>query len=412
LAAPTTVLTFLSTGNPTGLKFTVERAGTRAIFDFGLEHAPGRAPFSLGLEPRPGRELADLIAVGSAPRLEGVYEAWDGRTSLFLSHMHLDHTSLVPFVHPEVPLFYPEAMEGLRSAADRTGYLPWRQGPPGNPAGNRERVRVGEIEVEFVAVDHDLPGATGFLIRAPDLTIAYTGDHRWHGLHAEVTAAYAAAARGFDVLIQEGVLLGFDRPRAEGEAAPLRRTEAEVHAAFDALVEGVAGLLVVNLYPMNRERVNAFARSCAARGRRFLMEPVSAALAGWRDVLGDLDAIRFNPERYCVQLPYAQLPLLIDLEPPPGSVFVQSDGPPIGEYDPAWGVLNAWTQALGLVLTRISSSGHSRPADIVRMVESVGPGVVLPVHTQTPEALAVAGIPRLLPAANRPYDAGELKAIR
>jgi len=411
VAASTTVLTFLSTGNPTGLKFTVEHGGARALFDFGLEHAPGRAPFSLGLEPRPGRELADLIAVGSAPRLHGVYEAWDGRTSLFLSHMHLDHTSLVRFVNPEVPLFYPEAMERLRSAADRTGYLPWRQGPPGSQAGNRQRVRVGEIEVEFVAVDHDLPGAAGFLITTPDIALAYTGDHRWHGLHPEVTAAYAAAARGVDVLIQEGVLLGFDRPPAAGEAPPVRRTEADVQAAFDALVEAVAGLLVVNLYPMNQERVHAFARSCAARGRRFLMEPVSAGLAGWRDVLGDLDAIRFNPERYCVQLPFEQLPLLIDLEPPAGSVYVQSDGMPIGDYDPAWGVLNAWIQALGVEFARISSSGHSRPADIVRMVETVGPGVVLPVHSQNPEALAVAGIPRLLPEANRPYTASELKAI-
>jgi len=67
LPAPGTQVTFLSTGNPTGLKFTVEHGGRRVIFDFGLEHAPGRAPFSMGLEPRAGRELADLQAVGSAP---------------------------------------------------------------------------------------------------------------------------------------------------------------------------------------------------------------------------------------------------------------------------------------------------------------------------------------------------------
>ena len=112
----TTRLTFLNLGNPTGLKFTVEHGDHRVLFDFGLEHAPGRAPFSLGLEPRVGRELADLLGVGSAPRLEGVYDRWDGRTAVFISHLHLDHTALVRFLHPDVPLRYPEAMEELRAA--------------------------------------------------------------------------------------------------------------------------------------------------------------------------------------------------------------------------------------------------------------------------------------------------------
>ena len=101
-----TTLRFLHTGNPTGLKFLVEHGDARCLFDFGREHAPGRAPFSLGLSPRPGREVADLVAVGAAPYLEGVYagDRWDGRTHLFISHLHLDHTGLVPFLHPEVPL--------------------------------------------------------------------------------------------------------------------------------------------------------------------------------------------------------------------------------------------------------------------------------------------------------------------
>ena len=37
-------------------------------------------------------------------------------------------------------------------------------------------IKVGEIEVEIVPVDHDAYGAAALLIRTPDHFIAYTGD--------------------------------------------------------------------------------------------------------------------------------------------------------------------------------------------------------------------------------------------
>src|SRR5215831_2192819 len=136
----TTGLTFLHLGSPTGLKFVVDCGGARAMFEIGIEHAPGAMPFSLGLQPRPGRELPDLQAVGMAPRGTGVLGAWDRRTSLFLSHMHLDHVALVHSVHHEVPLYYPQRMEPLREACVRAGYLAWRE-PAGTPVADRAKVR-------------------------------------------------------------------------------------------------------------------------------------------------------------------------------------------------------------------------------------------------------------------------------
>src|ERR1700737_1608293 len=120
MSSTSTLLTFLHTGNPTGLKFLVEHGEARCLFDFGREHAPGRALFTFGLEPRPGREVSDLVAVGAAPPLQGVYagDRWDGRTHVFISHMHLDHTGLIGLLGPDVPLYYPALMEPVRAAAD------------------------------------------------------------------------------------------------------------------------------------------------------------------------------------------------------------------------------------------------------------------------------------------------------
>jgi ribonuclease J len=401
--------TFLHLGNPTGLKFVVDHDGVRAMFEMGIEHAPGAMPFSLGLRPRPGRELPDLQAVGMAPRGTGVLGTWDRRTSLFVSHMHLDHVALVQSVHPDVPLYYPQRMEPLREACVRAGYLDWRD-PPGTQVPDRGRVRVGTIEVEFVAIDHDLPGATGFLVRTPDLTLAYTGDHRWHGFHPEVTERFAEAARGVRVLLQEAVSLGWDPPpeSTDPDAPGPSASEEDVARAFGEVLDRARGLVVVNLYPMNRLRVHAFGAACAARGRVLVLERQAAAMADWPLVLEDVGSVLHDPGRYCVQLEFESLPTLIDLRPPDGSIYVHSNGVPLGPYDPAYKVMLAWIRALGMDLVTIGSSGHSRPADVARMVEAVGPAVVLPVHSRRPEALLMPGVPTLVPEVGRRYTAADL----
>lgn len=403
--ATTTLLTFLNTGNPTGLKFLVEHGDSRCLFDFGTEHAPGRAPFSLGLSPRRGRELSDLLAVGAAPPLPGLYagDRWDERTHVFLSHMHLDHTGLIPYLGADVPLHFPALMEPVRAAADSSGYLAWRR-PVGTGVADGATISVGSIRVRFVAVDHDVPGATGFIVETPDASLAFTGDNRWHGLHPEVTRAFASAAAGVDLLIQEAVSLGW----VPLEGAPPELSEAEAITELGRVVAEAPGLAIVNCYGMNRERVAGLGALLAASGRRFLMEPQMGAMAGWTDLLGSVEPIRDNPARHCLQLGFESLPVLIDLEPPPGSVWIQCGGTPMGAFDPALAVLEAWTKRFGLDLITVNCSGHSRPADIERMVRTVHPKRVLPVHSRAPEALNVPGVPSFVPRVGVAYSVASI----
>jgi ribonuclease J len=407
MAGARTTLSFVHTGNPTGLKFLVEHGDSRCLFDFGREHAPGRVPFSLGLRPRPGRELADLIAVGEAQPLPGVYagDRWDGRTHVLISHLHLDHTGLIPYLGPEVPLYYPAAMEPVREGASGSGYLPWRV-PVGEAVGDGATIEVGSIAVRFVAVDHDVPGSTGFLITTPEATIAFTGDHRWHGLHPELTARFAEEARGADLLIQEGVSLGYV-PTLPPQP---QLSEAEVIAELGRAARETPGLLIVNCYGMNRERVAGLAEGCAAAGRTLLMEPQMGAMAGWPGLLGSPEPVRERPRDYCLQLGFESLPLLIDLQPPAGSLYLHSGGAPMGPMDPAQAVLEAWIARFGLEYRVLTTSGHSRPADIVRMVLTVKPRVVLPVHSRAPEALAVPGVRRFVPVAGPVYSVADILA--
>jgi ribonuclease J len=361
-----------------------------------------------------------MLAVGMAPKDSGVLGAWDGRTSLFLSHLHLDHTALVPYVHPDVPLYYPEQMEELRAASVASGYQAWRE-PVGQPVADGAQVAVGEMQVEFVAVDHDLPGASGFLVRTPDLTVAYTGDHRWHGTHPEWTSAFARRTAGVDVLIQEAVGLaqladvrqddrqpGVVDGRQGGRREPVL-DEAGLASRFEELIARTDGLVVVNLYPMNRERVRAFGAASARQGRQLLLPPAAARLAAWGGALVQPDRVRRWPGRHCVQLGFNDLPTLIDLEPPPGSVYVHSNGPPLNEHEPGYPVVRAWADAFGLAFVTLGTSGHSTPEDLSRMIDLVRPGLVLPVHSRRPELLPAGDVPWLVPAEYREYSATELR---
>ncbi|MGH7919802.1 MAG: MBL fold metallo-hydrolase [Candidatus Dormibacteraceae bacterium] len=411
MTTSTTTLTFLATGDPTGLKFTVEFGDRRAIFDFGLQHAPGAAPFAQGVVPRPGHELHDLRALGMAPALDGIYERWDRRTAVFITHLHLDHTGLVRFLAPEVPLHYPAEMGPLRDAAVAGGEATWRAPGAERPLRDRERVEWGAITVEPVAVDHDVPGATGYLITTPDLRLAYTGDHRWHGLHPERTRSFAEAASGCEVLIQEAVGLSTlpadPDPTADPDPAPAPLAEADVSAGFERVLRETRGLVVLNAYPMNRERVAGFAAACARAGRKLVLEEGFARTAGLEST-GSLAAARLDPARHAVQLSFTELPALLDLDLA-DAAYVHSDGMPLGWFDPAHPVLLAWVERLGLRYVVLHSSGHTWGRDLPRIASIARPGVVLPVHSRTPERYrAPAGVGTLLPEAGHPYTAGEL----
>ncbi len=98
------------------------------------------------------------------------------------------------------------------------------------------------------------------------------------------------------------------------------------------------------------------------------------------------------------------------VHPPRGSLYVHSNGVPLGPFDPVYGVMLAWLRAMGLELVTLGSSGHSHLADLARMVEAVRPGVVLPVHTRRPEALRAPAGRVLLPVAGRRYRPEDLLA--
>jgi ribonuclease J len=375
-------------------KVVVEQDGFRVVLDMGAD-IPGREGLVRPpLRLRPGTELRTRLRLGEAPPIERLFRpaavegtsvegGADGRTALFISHAHIDHVGVLGWVDPAVPIHAaPETVQML-AALESAG-----QGLEGGaavvqPMAEDEPVAVGPLAVERVAVDHDIPGASGFLVHTEDGTVAYSGDLRLHGRHPERTERFAARAHGAAALVIEGTTLSGD-PRVTV------RPELEVDAAFADAVARTPGVVLVSVYPRDVERVTAFVQAAALVGRTVLWPPAVAAFLrawGFTDVheLDDaaLAAVRDEPSRFVVQLAVDSLDLLLDL-PLAASVYLHANGEPLGPFQAGWELLQQWLARVGVPFTSIGTSGHATPHDLHRVAELVAPGVLYPLHSADP----------------------------
>ena len=190
------------------------------FFDFGSEYNP-KAP----VQPENLQELLDENLV---PYLDNMfdpsiplkgYESKENNfknTAVFLSHMHLDHSKIVNYLNPEVPLY---TLEGTKSLLNTLNINNDFLFPLYENNGNNTRdiigvkenevIEIGKIKVKVMPVDHDAYGACGLLIETPDLVISYTGDIRLHGYRKDDTLNFCKESENCDVLLIEGVSVSF-----------------------------------------------------------------------------------------------------------------------------------------------------------------------------------------------------------
>jgi ribonuclease J len=401
-------------------KILLEQDGWRVLLDMGLDIPHGHQLLRHPVRPRRGRELADRLRVGEAPQVESLYRPGsvgpldlatgsDGRTAVFISHAHLDHIGLSGWVDPDIGVHASPGTARMMAALEdagsgqeggRTGFTPLDPGQP---------VAWGPFEVRRFDVDHDVDGASGYLVRSDAGVLAYTGDIRWHGRHPDRTTGFADAARDADFLVVDCTALSADMA-----VAP--RSEAECDAAFAAGIEQTPGLVLATMYPRNVDRVSSFAAIAAERGRTILWPSrlgsflTAYGMPGIRsyDELG-LDVVREHPDRYVVQVQPDRFADLLDLPLGPGSLFLHADGEPLGPFDLAWTVMHQWLEFCRTPFAAIRSSGHSSPGDLHRLVARIRPRVVFPLHTAEPyRFVPPPGTLRVLAERGRTYRLEDL----
>lgn len=283
-----------------GSKILVQQDGYRVLLDIGIDIPSGADLFRRPVRQRPGRELADRLRLGAAPALPGLFspDALEpgsplaeqvGETAVFVSHPHIDHVGLAGFVRPEVAVHaHTDAVDVLTALA-ATGQGLTHGEPDWQRLTDGQRVTVGPMEVECVPVDHDVPGASGYLVHTPDGTLVFTGDYRFHGHHPRRSWDFVDRAAGSAVLVTEGTTLGWDNSTGR------QRGEGDVARDFARALEETAGLVLLSLYPRDIDRVKDFLGIAEAAGRRIVWTEQIAAFLRLVGVEGVLSPTEVPP---------------------------------------------------------------------------------------------------------------------
>jgi ribonuclease J len=409
-----------------GNKILIEDGPDRILFDFGPSFSARFEQFYIDyLQPRSTSPVQDLLEFDLIPWIPGLFskEALAGISErycepevhgVFVSHAHFDHAGHLQFVDPEIPIHVGEGtrtvMEAIEeSTMTRYGEHRWETFAPAKP------VRVGNIEVIPLPVDHSIPHAFGFLIRTSEGTLVYTGDFREHGPRAAATTEFLARAGADEVdgLIIEGTRVGPD-PRKDF-------TEAGVRDGVDQVLERTKDLALATCYPRDVDRLSTLYRAAVDSGRDFVV-PFRAAhllktLADdstlkppvpghdpnlkvylrpkktyykWErpylDGAVDAEWIHAHGREALLLLDMNQFTELIDLRPPKGAPFIRSMSEPFSEEDANEAVLQNWIAHFGLAFEQFHASGHCSGPELLRIIGAMRPKSLYGIHTEHPEA--------------------------
>ena len=309
----------------------------------------------------------------------------------------------------------------------------WSQSPGGRALDPRPldvSTGVGGLAVKHFPVDHSIPGPGAFAVETSVGWVVYSGDIRTHGKAGQLTREFAEAAARLHpaVLLCEGTHVG--------GTAPV--TEEAVHQRALEVVREESHLVIADFGPRNLERLLTFrdiAREC---GRRLLVVPRDVyLLEALRHVMPEIPDPRVDDtlavyaelkkadkweeqirDRYrrCLVTPrdlrrdqagyvccfsFLDINELIDVRPEPGGLYLYSSSEAYGEEQriDIRRLLN-WLEFYGLRSIGVPdpttgrareggqglhASGHATGPDLLDVVRTISPRVLVPIHTEHPE---------------------------
>ena len=185
-----------------GTFVAIETKEAVCIFDFGFA-VSGRSDERI---LKRDEYAADYVRLGMLTPYDGIYDEKTAKLTglkpygaigkevfFVISHMHIDHMGGLGSLAKEVPVYMSEDSLKLYRSLEQNNDVQdaGHENCIGIPFG--ESFVVGDITVKVLPIDHDVIGASGFVISTEDGSICYTGDYRFHGFHPEVTESFAKA---------------------------------------------------------------------------------------------------------------------------------------------------------------------------------------------------------------------------
>ncbi len=383
------------------------------FFDFGSEYNPA--------DPKQPKNLQDLLDMNLVPYINNIFDpsiSLDGykstednfkNTGVFLSHVHLDHSKIINYLNPQVPLYMLDGTKSLLNTLNINNDFLF---PLENNTGKsnvrditgvkeNEVVQVGDIKVKVMPVDHDAYGASGLLIETPDLVISYTGDIRLHGYRKDATLNFCKESENCDVLLIEGVSVSFQEINEEARV-PKDENESKLIERINNIVkENNNKQITFNYYISNIERVLNIIKT---NPRKVVLDAyysyVLKQATGYQSYYYQLDDTNYDLDKefevefeellqdegsYFWQLDTLAIKQFDRLKQ--DGIYIHSNATPLGNYDPAYEPFMRRFDEKNIEVKIVSCSGHAYPFDLIEIIDLIKPKLLVPIHSRHPERL-------------------------
>jgi ribonuclease J len=323
--------------------------------------------------------------------------------AVLVTHGHEDHIGGIPYLLREfnVPIVGTPLSNALIKAKARDhkmmGEAEFVTIQPG------ERVRYGEIETEFVHINHSVAGSCSLAIRTPVGTIFHTGDFKFDQTPVDGKPAdFAAIARIGD----EGVLCMLS-DSTNAERPGHTQSERIVGEAFSTVFSQAKGRIIVASFASNVPRIQQvidqairFNRKIAFLGRSLMNVVHFASELGYLRVPGERtirieEVDEYPPEQVVVMTTGSQGEPMSALtrmsvrdhgkfKIVPGDTVVISATPIPGNEKGVYKTINNLYRLGATVVHgtdgRSHVSGHASQEELLLMLNLVRPEFFVPVH--------------------------------
>jgi len=359
--------------------------------------------------------------------VEGLF---DGQSEVpirgvLLSHAHPDHYGLLNHVHPSIPIYMSEESKALIEVGNifyGSGMTLEGVTERCQTFGQHSHFSLGEFGVTPHLIDHSAFGAYSFLINAYDRRLLYTGDLRGHGRKAYTFDTLPEKISGkVDCMLMEGTTLG-------GRHREGYDSEDAVEAGF---VEHFAkdGATFVLAAGSNVDRLVSLYRACKRTGKTMVIDLYQYYLLQQLQQFSsslpphDGDHLRVFFERGQLRrLEALEMTAFLDAASPraikPGEMIRKADKMVIrvSQYmqeklarkmgkpeemrfiysmwqgyldkDARGKTMAAMPRQFGQEWIYVHTSGHAWLEDLQKLVKSISPDKLVPIHTLQGDSFA------------------------
>jgi len=333
----------------------------------------------------------------------------DDIEAVVLTHGHEDHIGAVPYLlrkRPDIPIVGSQ----LTLAFIEAKLKEHRITPVTLAVKEGQREKLGDFDLEFLAVNHSIPDGLAVFIRTPGGTVLHTGDFKMDQLPLDGRITDLV---GFARLGTEGVDL-FMVDSTNAHVPGFTTSEREITPVLNEMFANAKGRVVVASFASHVHRVqqvlnaaHATKRRVAFVGRSMVRNMGIAGEMGYLDVpegiLIDAKKADNMPGDKVVYMctgsqgePMAALSRIANLDHKlrvgPGDLVILASSLIPGNENAVFRVINGLSRLGATVVhqenARVHVSGHASAGELLYCYNIIRPKNVMPVHGEVRHLLA------------------------